>query len=147
MPGPVPKRSEARTRRNKPENEGSVSLSKGIARGGRPPAAKAHWEKAVKDWYNALKKSGMADYYEQSDWAMAVIIAEELDAYYKFAAAPGGKRSAMMLQAIFSAMDSLGVTEGERRRMRIELEKPKEEETPAELIAIDGYKSMLGISK
>ena len=147
MPGPMPKRSEERTRRNRPENEGGVPLSKGIAYGGRPPAAKTHWEKPVKDWYNALKKSGMADYYEQSDWAMAVLIAEELDAYYKDAARPGGKRSAMMLATIFSAMESLGVTEGERRRMRIELDKPVEEEQkPAHIVAIAAYPQQLGVA-
>lgn len=145
MPGPIPKRSEARTRRNKPENEGGVSLSKGVARGGRPFPAKTHWEKLTKDWYKAVAKSGMADYYEQSDWAMLVIIAEELDAYYKEAAKPGGKRSAMMLATIFSAMESLGITEGERRRMRIELEKPAEAEEPAQLVAIADYKQGLGL--
>lgn len=145
MPGPIPKRSEARTRANKPENEGGIPLSKGIARGGKPPAAKSHWHPLAKAWFKSLKDSGMADYYEASDWAMATLIAEELTAYYADAAKPGGKRSAMMLATIFSAMESLGVTEGERRRMRIELEKPKEPETPAELIAIDGYKNMLGV--
>lgn len=146
MPGPMPKRSEARTRRNKPENEGGVPLSKGIAQGGKPYPARGHWEKLTRDWYRAVVKSGMADYYEQSDWAMVLIIAEELDAYYKEAAKPGGKRSAMMLATIFSAMESLGVTEGERRRMRIELDKPKEEETPLSVVAIDDYKKVLGAS-
>ena len=147
MPGPMPKRSTERTRRNKPENEGGITLSKGLAQGGEQFPAKRHWEKLTKDWYAAVGKSGMAEYYEQSDWAMVLIIAEELDAYYKEAAKPGGKRSAMMLATIFSAMESLGVTEGERRRMRIELEKPSEPETPASVVAIDGYRDALGLGK
>ena len=146
MPGPIPKRSDARTRANKPENEGGVPLSKGVARGGKAPNGKSYWDPKVKAWYKSLKDSGMADYYEQSDWAMALLIAEELDAYYKDAAKPGGKRSAMMLATIFSAMESLGVTEGERRRMRIELEKPKEPETPASVVAIADYQKQLGVA-
>jgi hypothetical protein len=140
----MPKRSEERTRRNATGADG-LSITKGTARGGKPFPANKDWDPLTRKWYDAIKKSGIADYYEQSDWAMALIIANELDAYYKEAAREGGKRSAMMLASILSAMGELGLTEGDRRRMKIELEKPKEDEKPAELIAIDGYKDMLGI--
>jgi len=48
---------------------------------------------------------------------------------------------------LFSMMTSLGATEGDRRRMRIELEKPKELTKSASLTAIDGYKSKLAAPK
>jgi hypothetical protein len=41
-------------------------------------------------------------------------------------------------------MTSLGATEGDRRRMRIELEKPQEEKKSASITAIDSYKKKLG---
>lgn len=144
MPGPIPKRSEERTRRNRSENEGGVPLSKGVARGGDPIPADPDWHPIVHTWYEAIMESGIADYYERSDWATAYIIAEELNAYY-LDAARLGKRSSMMLQTLMSAMLSLGVTEGERRRMRIELEKPAEEQKPASLVAIDDYRKALGV--
>jgi uncharacterized iron-regulated protein len=50
-----------------------------------------------------------------------------------------------MLATILQGMTSLGVTEGERRRMRIELEDPKENETSASLVAIDTYRAQLGL--
>lgn len=146
MPGPIPKRSDERTRRNKPENEGGVPLSKGVARGGAPIPANPDWVPIVLQWYEAIADSGIADYYERSDWATAYIIAEELNAYYVAANQVGGKRSSMMLQTLMSAMLSLGVTEGDRRRMRIELEKPELPETPASVTAIKDYKKTLGAS-
>jgi hypothetical protein len=53
----------------------------------------------------------------------------------------------MMLATIMQSMTSLGVTEGERRRMRIELESPKELETPASVTAIDTYRAQLGVQE
>lgn len=142
--GPLPKRDQERTRRNKPENEGHVSLAKGTAYGGDPFPVKDHWHPMAVEWYEALADSGIREFYERSDWATAMIVAEELTHYFN---SPTGRRSAQMLTALFSMMTSLGATEGDRRRMRVELEKPKEATQSASITAIDGYKSKLGIAK
>jgi len=144
MAGPIPKRDQERTRRNKPENEGGVSLAKGTAYGGDPFPVKDHWHDMAKEWYESLSDSGIAAFYERSDWATAMIVAEELTHYFN---SPTSRRSAQMLTALFAMMTSLGATEGDRRRMRIELEKPKEATRSASITAIDGYKSKLGVAK
>jgi hypothetical protein len=138
MPGPVPKRSEERTRRNKPENEGGVSLSKGEKVPFKVPPADGNWHSRAKQWYRSLSRSGMREYYELSDYEMARVLCDALTEYYK-------RPTAMMLATILQGMTSLGVTEGERRRMRIELEKPKENETSASIVAIDTYRAQLGV--
>jgi len=137
MPGPMPKRSEERTRRNKPENEGGVSLAKGERVPYRVPPVDSDWHPRAKQWYRSLSRSGMREFYELSDYEMARLLCDALTEYYK-------RPTAMMLATILQGMTSLGVTEGERRRMRIELEDPKEAETSASLIAIDTYREQLG---
>jgi len=82
----------------------------------------------------------MRDYYELSDYEMARVLCDALTTYYD-------RPSAMMLATILQGMTSLGVTEGERRRMRIELEDPKELSTPASVTAIDTYRAQLGVQE
>lgn len=137
-PGPIPKRSEERTRRNRPENEGSVPLSKGERVPYRVPPVDSKWHPRAKQWYRSLSRSGMREYYELSDYEMARILCDALTEYYR-------RPSAMMLATVMQSMTSLGVTEGERRRMRIELESPKELETSASVTAIDTYREQLGV--
>jgi len=136
----MPKRSEERTRRNKPENEGGIPLSKGERVPYKVPPVDSNWHPRAKQWYRSLSRSGMRDYYELSDYEMARILCDAMTEYYK-------RPTAMMLATILQGMTSLGVTEGERRRMRIELEDPKELETPASVTAISKYRQQLGVQE
>lgn len=138
--GPLPKRSEERSRRNKPENEGGVSLAKGDRVPYRVPPVDSAWHPRAKQWYRSLSRSGMREFYELSDYEMARLLCDALTEYYK-------RPTAMMLATILQGMTSLGTTEGERRRMRIELEDPKEAESSASLIAIDTYRAQLGVQE
>lgn len=143
-PGPIPKRSEDLARGKRYEPEGTLAISKGTARGGKPYPTKGTWHPLAKQWYNSLKKSGIADYFEASDWATAVVVAEELSNYLK---TDPMRRNGQMLTTLLTTMTSLGATEGERRRMRIELEAPKPTEVPARVIAIANYKKTLGVQQ
>jgi hypothetical protein len=49
----------------------------------------------------------------------------------------------MMAQTVISMLNNLLITEADRRRARIELQKPVEQQESAQLIAIDSYKAML----
>lgn len=139
MAGPIPKRTEERTRRNTTTESGtSNQVTKGVATSVSWPKADPAWDDFTKDWYNGLKKSGMSDYYQQSDVAMARIIANEMSIYQR-----DSRRSSMMFAALMTAMTGLGVTEGERRRMRIELEAPKEQKDTAGVTALKDYRKRL----
>jgi hypothetical protein len=141
--GPLPKRSQERSRQDRPSDE-RIPMGKGTAYGGDPFPAKDHGHPMAVEWYEALQDSGIAAFYERSDWATAMIVAEELTHYFNTSTS---RRSAQMLTALFSMMTSLGATEGDRRRMRIELEKPKPVVDSAKVTAINSYKSKLGAKK
>lgn len=142
--GPMPKRSTERSRGEKPVVAGDLSVSKGTALPVKWPAASKDWDPMAKDWFNSLKKSGINAYYQQSDIETARFLANEMSNYLGTSAA---RRSSQMFAAIMAGMTALGATEGDRRRMRIELESPRPDTQSATVTGIDMYKSRLGLVK
>ena len=135
MPGPAPKRDAERVR--------SAEPASGPARHGElrsvsiPNADRKNWHPRAISWYDSLKTSGQADFYQDSDWATAKIIADYLTRWYS-------NPKAMDMANIFAMMGRLGGTEGDRRQiLRVELSEPVVEDKSASLIAIEGYKDML----
>ena len=134
MPGPPPKRSEERTRRGEPA---SGPARHGELRPVKIPNADPKWHKRAKAWYASLKTSGMADFYQDSDWTTAQIIADYITLWYE-------RPRAMDMANITGMMGKLGSTEGDRRAtLRIELSEPAVEEQDAQVVAIAAYKDML----
>lgn len=129
--GPVPKRSSQRRRQNK---ESKPEKAKAASKKPKPPAAKADWHPIAKRWFGSLRRSGQSQFYEESDWAMAYLIAESISRDLKpqvvgvveetgeivYAVIPMKGAS---LAAYLKAMTSLLVTEADRRRAGIELER------------------------
>lgn len=136
MPGPAPKRASERTRTAPPKS--------GVARQGElravkiPPPDKL-WHRRAKEFYNSLRTSGQADFYQNSDWAYARIVCDYLTRWYS-------NPRAMDMVNIEAMMSKLGASEGARRSvLRVELELPEEEAPDAELYALASYQSMLGV--
>lgn len=150
--GPVPNRSEdlARPRSRKGGEHTGSDITKGELRPVEIPEPDPDWHPISLMLWDGLIKSGQADFYQQSDWAFAYSICEDLSMYKKPLTDRNGeeyhKRSGQMLQTIYSAMERLLVTEGDRRRVRIELQEPQPEENPASLVVLDGYRQGLGIT-
>ncbi|WP_392839984.1 hypothetical protein [Streptomyces sp. LN500] len=90
------------------------------------PNADRNWHPIAKRLWDSLKTSGQSDFYQNSDWAFAFSMCEDLSDHKK-----SGKRSGQMLQTVYSAFERLLVTEGDPRRVRIELNEPVPDETPA----------------
>ncbi|MET9861971.1 hypothetical protein ABZY93_22140 [Streptomyces smyrnaeus] len=140
MPGPVPNR-EADLARPRERKGGDVqSVTKGVMREVQIPNAPRDWHPIARRLWDALKTSGQADFYQNSDWAFAYSLCEDLSHYKK-----AGKRSGQMLQTIYSAFERLLVAEGDRRRVRIELQEPADETQSASITAIADYKKELGV--
>lgn len=110
--GPPPKRSEQRRRRNKVDIDRAPAHAGGV----QGPDAPAWLQGLALGWYESLRTSGQAIFYTDSDWASALIVAKAIE---RFESRP----SAHMLTAILSGFGSLAATEGDRRRMRLELER------------------------
>ncbi|MER6314612.1 hypothetical protein ABT237_12695 [Streptomyces sp. NPDC001581] len=115
-------------------------MTRGVARPTKIPHADESWHPIAQRLWDSLKTSGQADFYQDSDWALAFSLCEDLS-YYKGA----GKRSGQMLQTIYSAFERLLVAEGDRRRVRVELHEPAPEQQSAAVLAIADYKKDLGL--
>lgn len=116
MPGPVPKRSEQRRRTNKPDMP--VAKAERGTDGVIVPYGDPDWHPIAKDWYASLLVSGQAAFYEASDWHTARYVAEAMS---KNLLMP--KFSSMLFSAVLTGMSSLLATEGDRRRLKIELQR------------------------
>ncbi len=122
--GPVPKRSTERRRRND-AGEGISRAPAGTVV--RVPAASASWHPLARKMYLALKSSGQSAFFEPSDWAAAQLAAEATSRMLE-----AEKLSAMLLTAVDGMWARLLVTEADRRRLKIELERPDDGAEQAE---------------
>lgn len=113
--GPVPYRSEERAPRpddieiTKIEAVGSVEQPELMITDPHPFTVEL-WE--------SLGESGQSMYYEPSDWAFARFTLHFADGLLK-----NSRPSAQMLQSINSAFSDLLLSEGARRRVRMEVER------------------------
>ncbi|OKI45103.1 phage terminase small subunit [Micromonospora sp. CB01531] len=142
MPGPVPNREDDLARPRSRKGKDQVAVTKGEARPVRVPNADPEWHPIARKLWDGLKSSGQADFYQNSDWAFAYSLCEDLSVYKQ-----SGKRSGQMLQTIYSAFERLLVAEGDRRRVRIELHEPEQEVELASVHAIQDYQRQLGVAQ
>lgn len=111
----------------------------------RAPAREVRWYHPDPDWdpiatqlYKAARKSGQAVYYQQSDIALLYSLCDDLSDYKR-----SGRRSAQMAAAVYSALTGLLLSEGDRRRVRIELDTVREEDEAKK--AANEFYASLGI--
>lgn len=116
--GPVPKRSEERIRRNKPEMEITQIQAPGVVE--KPDLGIPMPHPIIQDFWDSIGDSAQIEYYEPSDWAFLRFTLHFADQQVKAA-----KPSAQMFQGITSALSDLLVSEGSRRRVRMEIERQK----------------------
>lgn len=138
MPGPAPARSEDLARPRERKGGDVQSVTTGQLREVTIPHKNQEWHPIAIRLWDGLKTSGQADFFQNSDWAFAYSLMDDLS-YYKSAS----RRSSQMLQSIYSALERLLVTEADRRRVRIELSAPEPEGQPAAVLAIAAYRAEL----
>src|SRR5689334_25412722 len=115
MPGPVPKHSDDRVRRNvelvpteKVEVYGDVVMP--------PLDMPFEPHPMVVDFYESLRMSAQSRFYEPSDWEYARLVC-----FIMQTIVTSNKPSSEMFKALQTAMSNLLITEGDRRRLRIEI--------------------------
>lgn len=136
--GPVGKRSEEVMGHRSKEEKESVTKAPGALEV-PVPEPQEHWHPIAADWYRALEKSGQSRFYEPSDWAAAQYAAEAMSRNLD-----QGRFSAQMFAAVWSAMNDLLTTEGDRRRVRMELQRPAPGREQAGVTVLDDYRTALG---
>lgn len=121
--GPVPKRSNQKRFTGGPKVEQIVLPASTV----EPPPLRPGLHPFAVVFYEDLAKSGQARFYEPSDWRAAQLLCEAIDEYM-------GKRRAATLASVLALFSRLGVTEGDRRRMQVELVRgnAKDEQQAAE---------------
>jgi hypothetical protein len=145
MPGPIPKRSDQRRRRNAPE-PGQEIRTLSVAGEVKPPPASQDWHPVARRWYLSLRTSGQANYYEPSDWAYAYILAEMMTQGFEKGWGGQADASGIPPAAVLSGMASLLTTEGDRRRARLEIEREAEKPKLATVTPANAYRDRLGIA-
>lgn len=156
--GPIPKHPDQRRRRNvkkaapakKVAKKATAATKKAAPVTTLPtpaapkrvpvPRVDADWHSVAKAWYKSLADSGQSKYYQPSDWATAVLIAESMSRdlqpqFVGFTEEGDVIKEQIPLKgaslaAYLKAMSVLLVTEGDRRRMECELEQPGQEVDP-----------------
>jgi hypothetical protein len=108
--GPIPKRSTARRRRNRPDGLVTMVTVPGVV---EVPALDVGEElhEYARDWYLSLAESAQSRYYEPSDWAAAQLVALMLS---RTLADP--EPSAQMVRVLNKGMVALGCSPAARRR-------------------------------
>lgn len=111
------------------------------------------WHPAATAWFESLGQSGQSVHYEASDWATAWLVAEamsrelkpqglvykgEVVSYESMTVRPSA------LQSFLKAATALMATEGDRRRLRLELQQASEEEAP-DVSELDEFRRRRGV--
>lgn len=140
----IPRREDELARPRSRKGKDQVPVTKGQARRVTEiPAPDKDWHPIAQHLYESCKSSGQQDFYQASDWAILWSLCDDLSYYKK-----GVKRSGQMLQTIMSSLERLLVTEGDRRRVRLELEEAPDVDKPAaQVVAIGQYRAQLAASR
>ncbi len=135
MTGVVPKHSTQRRRRNLDGRPETIEVGRSLA---KAPALRAGIHPLAAAWYESLRDSDQSRFYQPSDWMTAQLIAEAIDEFARV-------RRAALLDTILRGSTVLLATEGDRRRMRLELtRKGQDDDEHAAVVALTDYQSRLG---
>jgi hypothetical protein len=136
LPKRIPKRSDQLIRRNIQENPATKITAVGAVE--VPDLGIDNPHPLVADLYRSLKDSAQSRFYEPSDWAYARLTLFFVDDLLK-----QSKKSSMMLASVNSMLTSLLLTEGDRRRVRLEVERNTGGEVASVTDIADVYRERL----
>ena len=123
--GPIPKRDDERVRRNVPENPTETIQVIGTV---EPPelgdvSYEGETHPIIEEMYQAMKESAAVKFFEPTDWQFARLTMLTLNQELIAAKQLGKPIGAMKLTAITTMLSALLLTEGDRRRVRLEIER------------------------
>lgn len=134
---PMPRKRDAE-RRNRATPKADKILVQGTELPVKQPRARSGWRPEVRAWYRSLANSAQAVFYEDSDWQTALVAADALQNWYDTG------RTAMYEQWRMTC-SQLMVTEGERRKNRLEIHRNAAEEMEQGAKTVQEYRARLGV--
>lgn len=166
LAGPPPKREDQRRRVNKtvPVDKSAVvdlvGDTVGVVGRVEPPAPGALWHVAAREWYESLGRSGQSVWYTHSDWSTAWVTAEMLSRELLPRSIVVGKGDAAVVHVVVMPLTASGfsaflracsqllATEGDRRRVSVELQRAalsqKGGDSGGSVSEIDEWRKRLG---
>lgn len=136
--GPIGKRDEERVRRNIPEVP--TETVRVIGPVVIPELGDVSYEgethPLVTDMYESIKKSAATKYYEPTDWQFARLALFALNQELIASRLWGKPVGAMKLTAINQMLSALLLTEGDRRRVRLEIERSHTESVGGKVLDV-----------
>ena len=126
MPGPVPKRQDERIRRNKLETPIESVTAIGVVR--IPDLGLDEPHPIVVELWEGMVHSAQSKYFEPSDWAFARLTLHFVDDLVK-----SNRPNGQVLATVASMLTDLLVTEGSRRKVRIEVERQEVKENVTDI--------------
>lgn len=136
--GPIPKRTDARL--GHPHAKSNVErVDKVVPSTVEQPPVDPNWHEIARNWYESLAESGQARFFEPSDWSAARYVAAVMSR--NLAAT---KFNGQLFSGVWSAMNDLMTTEGSRRRLKLEIERPRDDKKDAQAASIlDDYRKRI----
>lgn len=154
--GPVGKRSDARLG-HRAKDEAELVTKAPAAEAVTIPPADAEWHPVAQMVYASLSESGQKRFFEPSDWALAYLLCESISLDLKpqfvgFAASGRDQTEAEFaviplkgasLSAYLKGFGSLLMSEGDRRRAGIELQRGAvvDDDEVAAVAMLDDYRT------
>lgn len=133
--GPVPKRADERLGHGRSRDAEIATAPATVP--SAIPEAHADWHPVIQAWFHALATSGQSIFYQDSDWRLAEWAAER-ESRNLLSSRPSAQASALFL----SVQSDLLVSEGARRRVRVELRREPQE--LASVRALQRYRVVVG---
>ncbi|AIW02902.1 minor tail protein [Mycobacterium phage Malec] len=134
--GPIGKRDEERVRRNKDENPTETVQMIGPVK--IPELGDVSYEgethPLITEMYESIKQSAAVKYYEPTDWQFARLTLYTLNQELIASRQYGKPMGAMKLTAINQMLSALLLTEGDRRRVRLEIERNPGDPTAGKVV-------------
>jgi len=115
--GPVPKRDSERIRRNKPDVPMATIHAIGAVKVPELDLEDPH--SIVVELWQGMVDSAQSKYFEPSDWAFARMTLHFANQQIQ----KGGRVNGQVLATVASMLSNLLVTEGDRRKVRVEVER------------------------
>ncbi|AHJ86370.1 terminase small subunit [Mycobacterium phage 40AC] len=136
--GPVGKRDEERVRRNVNENPTETVQVIGTVKipelGDVSHLGETH--PLITEMYESIRQSAAVKYYEPTDWQFARMTLFMLNQELIAAQHNGKPVGAMKLTAINQMLSALLLTEGDRRRVRLEVERNSGPDTGGNVVDV-----------
>lgn len=148
--GPIPKREEERRRQNKPDIPTDTPEVVGPV---AVPEPDPEWHPVARSLYESLRESGQSQFYEPSDWAAAYLLAESMSRDLSVKVIGVTKDGEVIrdqvpingasMSSYLKGLAALGATEGDRRRMSIQLRRVRKA-APKNVSVMDDYRNSFG---